>query len=64
MDKVNVLWLPDFESGTCPAREECLAAETCPEPLRCAIDRVAHALGDPRYIMIDTDKYDVYPVPP
>jgi hypothetical protein len=64
MDTGNVPRLADFEDGPCPALEACLTPETCPEPLRCMVDRAAHALGDPRYMMIDTDHYYVYPVTP
>lgn len=58
----NVPRLPDFDHGPCPAWEKCLTPETCPEPLRCLIDRASHAVGDPSFIMVDCRYYYVYPV--
>jgi hypothetical protein len=54
--------LPDYDHGPCPALEPCLTPETCPEPLRCLIDRAASAVGSPRFIMVDTFHYYFYPV--
>jgi hypothetical protein len=54
--------LPDFEAGPCPALEPCVDPETCVEPLRCLIDRATAAIGNPRFMMIDTKFYYVYPV--
>ena len=51
------LSLPDFDQGPCPAREKCASEDTCPEPVRCLIDRAAEAAKANHILIVNTDNY-------
>ena len=51
--------LPDYDKGPCPAKDEmmCLDGETCPEPVRCLIDRAAQASKATHILIVNIDTY-------